>query len=163
MAASIIIADASPLIALAKLNRLDLLTALFSTLHVPDTVYSEVTIDQSRSDARVLKSFLAKHFTSHGDIECSFTKEISNILDAGEIQALALSRDLECGVLMDEMRGRKVAQHYDIQTVGILGLLMQAKRQELISEVFSLIEALQAQNYRLSSSLIKSVLELVGE
>ena len=58
---SIIVADASPLIALAKLDRLDLLNALFSTLHVPDTVYTEVTVDQSRSDARLLKVFLSEY------------------------------------------------------------------------------------------------------
>jgi len=44
-----------------------------------------------------------------------------------------------------------------------LGLLMQGKRKGLISEVSPLIEELQAQNYRLSSSLIRSVLQLVGE
>ena len=163
MSTSIIVADASPLIALAKLDRLDLLNALFSTLHVPDTVYTEVTVDQSRSDARLLKVFLAEYSTSHVEIENSFTQEISQVLDAGEIQALALSRELNCGVLMEELRGRKVAQRYDIQTVGILGLLMQGKRMGLINEVSPLIEELQAQNYRLSSSLIRSVLQLVGE
>ena len=97
------------------------------------------------------------------DMENSFTQEISLILDAGEIQALALAKELDCGVLMDELRGRKVAQRYEIKTVGILGLLMQSKRQGLVKEVAPLIEELQAQNYRLSASLIKSVLERVEE
>ena len=163
MKQSIIVADASPLIALAKLDRLDLLNSIFLSVHVPETVIIEVTVDQSRLDARLLREFLAEHSTSHVDVEDSFTQEISQILDAGEVQALALSRKLSCGVLMDELRGRKVAQRYDIKTVGVLGLLVQGKRQGLISEVLPLIEGLQRQNYRLSSSLVKSVLKLAGE
>ena len=163
MTATIIVADASPLIALAKLDRLELLNSLFSTLYLPVTVHFEVTSDQARPDARLLKLFLDEHSVPHMDMENSFTQEISRILDAGEIQALALAKELNCGVLMDELRGRKVAQRYEIKTVGILGLLMQSKRQGLVNEVAPLIEELQAQNYRLSANLIKSVLEHVGE
>ena len=50
---------------------------------------------------------------------------------------------------MDKLRCRKVAQRYDIQMVGILGLLMQGKRKGLINEVSPLIEELQAQNLSL--------------
>lgn len=163
MTASIIVADASPLIALAKLDKLALLNALFSTFHVPVTVYFEVTVDQTRPDARRLKPFLDEHSSPHSDIENSFTQSISKILDAGEIQALGLAKKLNCGVLMDEARGRKIAQRYDIKTVGILGLLIESKKQGLITEVAPLIEHLQAQDYRLSTSLINSVLERAGE
>ena len=97
-------------------------------MHVPETVIIEVTIDQSRSDARLLGEFLSEHSTSHVDVEDSFTQEISQILDTGEVQALALSRKLSCVVLMDELPVRKVAQRYDIQAVGVLGLLVQGKQ-----------------------------------
>ena len=39
MSTSIIVADASPLIGLAKLDQLALLGELFSVLHVPEAVY----------------------------------------------------------------------------------------------------------------------------
>jgi len=160
---SIIVADASPLIGLAKLKQLDLLKALFSVLHVPEAVYFEVINDQSRPDARLLKPFLDTHAKLHADIESTFTIEISPVLDIGEIQALALAQDLGCGVMMDELRGRKVAQRYEIKTVGVLGILMQGKVQGLIPEILPLIEQLQADNYRLSARLVDSVLERMGE
>jgi predicted nucleic acid-binding protein len=159
----IIVADASPLIGLAKLNQLELLSTLFSVLHVPEAVYFEVVSDQSRTDARLLQPFLDTYAQLHADIESTFTKEISPILDAGEIQALALAQDLGCGVIMDELRGRKVAQRYEIKTVGVLGVLMQGKVQGLIPEVLPFIEQLQAENYRLSARLVDSVLERMGE
>ena len=163
MIAPIIAADASPLIGLAKLDQLGLLSELFSVLHVPEAVYLEVVNDQSRKDARSLKPFLDIHANFHIEIENTFTQEIRPILDAGEIQALALAQDLGCGVMMDELRGRKVAQRYEIKTVGVLGVLMQGKVQGLIPEVSSLIEQLQVENYRLSASLVDSVLERMGE
>ncbi len=163
MTKPIIVADASPLIALAKLEKLELLHELFSDLHVPETVLLEVTVAQSRTDARLLKSYIAANFTVHSTLENPFTQEIGRILDDGEIQALALARQLDCGVLIDELRGRKVAQRYDIKTVGVLGLLMQSKQQGLVSHITPLITQLQAENYRLSSRLIESVLERMGE
>ena len=65
--------------------------------------------------------------------------------------------------MLDELRGRKVAQHYEIQTVGILGVLMQGKLQGLLPDVAPLIEQLQVENYRLSVALVDSVLERMGE
>ena len=163
MTAPIIVADASPLIALAKLDQLSLLNALFSVLHVPEMVVSEVTADQSRADARVLQGFLAEYAEVHADTDDVFTQEIGRILDAGEVQALALAQSLGCGVMMDELRGRKVAQRYNIRVVGILGILMQGKQQGLIPKVGPLIECLQSENYRLSAALVASVLERTGE
>lgn len=163
MTASIIVADASPLIALAKLDRLELLDHLFSVLHVPEMIVYEVTADQSRVDARLLRVFLSEHAEIHPDTDNDFTREIGRILDAGEIQALALAQSLGCGVMMDELRGRKVAQHYQIKTVGVLGVLMQGKQLGLIAEVRPLIEQLQVENYRLSGALVAAVLEQMGE
>ena len=67
------------------------------------------------------------------------------------------------GVLMDERRGRQWATHYKIQVYGVLGVLLQAKRIGLISCVRPIIQDLQAVDYRLSSSLIETVLRKAGE
>ncbi|MGB0849552.1 MAG: DUF3368 domain-containing protein, partial [Thiolinea sp.] len=67
MTTPIIVADASPLIALAKLDQLGLLEQLFSVLHVPEKVVSEVTADRSRPDSRLLQVFLAEHAEIHPD------------------------------------------------------------------------------------------------
>lgn len=58
---SIIVADTSPLIALAKLQQLTLLNSEFSSVHVPLTVLSEATRDMQRPDARLIRDFASKH------------------------------------------------------------------------------------------------------
>lgn len=163
MSKKIIVADASPLIALAKLDHLPLLQRVFSALHVPEIVYTEVINDLSREDSKALKTFLDANGTPHPNITNEFTQVISLTLDAGETQALALAQALNCGVLMDERRGRKVAQRHNIPAVGILGVLIQSKQQNLIKEVAPLLLKLQDENYRLSDALIRTVLERVNE
>lgn len=161
MSKKIIVADASPLIALAKLDHLPLLQQVFSAIHVPETVYTEVINDLSREDAKTLKTFLDANSTPQPNITNEFTQVISLTLDAGETQALA--QVLNCGVLMDELRGRKVAQRHNIPAVGILGVLIQSKQQNLIKEIAPLLQKLQDENYRLSDALIRTVLERVNE
>ena len=39
-----VVCDSTPLIALSKINRLDLLQDLFGTIHVPQAVYEEVVV-----------------------------------------------------------------------------------------------------------------------
>jgi len=163
MKANIIVADASPLIALAKLNQMDLVLQLFSAIHLPKTVYLEVTQNQFRSDAQVLKSFLDENAEIHSDLDNPFVLQTSRMLDAGETQALALAKELGCGVLMDEMRGRKVAMSHGISVIGLLGMLIQAKKQGAINSVAPLIQQLQVFDYRLSDALIHEVLKRVGE
>ncbi|PWQ95465.1 DUF3368 domain-containing protein [Leucothrix pacifica] len=163
MKRSIIVADAGPLIALAKLEQLELLHEIFSEVHVPETVYLEVTHHQARDDAQLLTSFIKASAELHPVLENSFVEELSQSLDDGEVQALALAQSLECGVLMDEARGRKIADYYEISVVGMLGVLLQAKQLGLIESVKPLIYQLQKANYRLSTGLVSKVLSLAKE
>lgn len=163
MSSPIIVGDAGSLIALAKLDQLSLLSTLFSEIHVPDTVCLEVTVDAHRPDVHLLNSFLNNSVQRHADCENAFVHALDSLLDAGEIQALALAKQLQCGVLMDELRGRKVAGYHHISVVGVLGVFMQAKQQGAIPQVKPLIEQLERTNYRLSHALVKAVLERMGE
>ena len=42
-----IVADTSPLIVLGRLNRLDILKALFGTIIIPDAVYQEAVVEST--------------------------------------------------------------------------------------------------------------------
>ena len=48
----LIVSDASPLIALAKINYLELLFCTFSEMHIPNAVYLEVTTTRKRLDTQ---------------------------------------------------------------------------------------------------------------
>lgn len=159
----IIVADTSPLIALAKLQQLQLLPAVFSSIHLPQQVLDEATCNLQRADARLIRSFAHGHFILHDNVDDEFCTKLRQTLDEGEVQALHLARQLDCGVLMDELSGRQVAQSYQIPVVGVLGILLKAKQSGVIASITPLIAELQREDYRLSASLIQKVLQTAGE
>lgn len=65
---------------------------------------------------------------------------------------------------MDERRGRMVATSYGLKVTGLLGVLVQAKRNKLIQVVKPLINQLIEQaDFRVSSQLYATILQIAGE
>lgn len=84
--------------------------------------------------------------------------------DAGETQAMLLYKAIDADyLLIDDKRGRRVAKINQIKTIGSLGVLLQAKRTGLISNIAPLIKQIESSPLFMSESLIQSVLELAGE
>lgn len=163
MSTKIIVADAGPLIALAKLDQLELMRQLFTDIYVPEKVFSEVTLNSKHPESSVLANYLTNHVQLNPDLENDFTQLLQHSLDDGEVQALALAKQLNSGVLMDEQRGRKLATYHAIPVVGVLGVLMKSKQMGLITEISPMLEQLQHENYHLSASLVARVLAQSGE
>ena len=165
----IIVSDASPLIALAKLDLLELLFVSFAEVHLPQAVYAEATHDRYRQDSKLIHHFINSYnqqnqaIIVHKDQDNKALVEYRNILDEGESQALALADDLGCGLLIDERLGRKIARLHDIPVVGVMGVLLHAKSKGEIQAIRPLIEQLLENNYRLSERVIELVLQRAGE
>ena len=159
----VVVSDAGPLIALAKLDLLRLLPELFSTVYVPEVVVKEATRQCERKDARDITVFARQFLNIRGDIDNAFCRSLRVLLDEGEVQALASAQELKCGVFMDEKRGRQVAIHHQIPVIGVIGLLIQAKQKQLIADVKTPLQALIRAEYRLSGDLLQRALNLAGE
>ncbi len=163
----IIVSDASPLIALAKLDHLELLFCSFSEIHIPNAVYLEVTSESQRTDAQRIGAFVTKHKAAqcfiHHDLKSAEYLIFKGRLDEGESQAMALASQLKCGVLIDERLGRSIAAQHSIPVVGIMGILLKAKESGAIERVKPLIAQLLIHKYRLSSKVINIVLNRAGE
>lgn len=159
----IIVSDAGPLIALAKLDLLDLLPQLFSIIYVPETVFKEASKKRERPDAQRIISFIPQYCRLLDDIDNDFSQSLKIQLDKGEIQAITHAKELHCGVLMDEKRGRRVAIHNKIPTIGAVGVLIQAKQKQLINDVKTPLLALKVAEYRISNTLFSEALKLAGE
>ena len=163
----LIVSDASPLIALAKINCLELLFCTFSEVHIPKAVYLEVTTTRARLDTQQIQSFVEKHLNTqcfiHADLNDDTYSIFKNRLDEGESQALSLASSLKCGVLIDERLGRSIAEQYAIPVVGIMGILLKAKEAGEIEQIKPLIDDLILYKYRLSTRVINLVLARAGE
>lgn len=84
--------------------------------------------------------------------------------DAGETAAMLLYKQLDADyLLIDDKRGRKVPAINQINTVGSLGVLLQAKRVGLVTSIAPLLAEIDASPVFISRNLLETVLELAGE
>jgi predicted nucleic acid-binding protein len=160
---SLIVADTGPLIALAKIDQLDLLRHFYKKISIPETVFAEATQDLSWHDASRIHVFVEQYVEVALDKDSGIVKELFMRLDAGESQALALADAMNCPVLLDERRGRTVAKQMNISIVGTVGLLVKAKQEGLIVELRKYLIEMTEHGYRLSPALIQQALKVVGE
>jgi len=86
-------------------------------------------------------------------------------LDEGESQALALALEIHAdGVLIDEAHGRAVALELGMVPIGVLGILVRAKKRGHLPAVAPVIEALLTRaRFRMADELVQSALRLAGE
>lgn len=110
-----VIANATPLIAFALLERLDLLRQMFDEIVVPATVYEEVTARGSDRPGAVAISQADWLQIASPKAEPTIEPMLLG-LDAGEMEVLLLARETQPDwVLIDERQGRRVAQERGLQ------------------------------------------------
>jgi len=153
----VIVGDSSALIALAVVDKLELLEKLYDTLYVPQAVYDEVTqIDRPQSDK--LKTFL------QSKVKIVHLNIAKLGLGLGELEAITLYKELDANILLiDDDRAKKYALLNDVKVIGSLGILIKAKEKKYIQKVKPLLEIIQKSKIYISDKLIDKILELCNE
>lgn len=154
---AIIIADAGPFIALAKIGRLTLLQQLFTQVVITQTIKDEVLGTPSH-DAHLITDALAE-----GWLQCvpdpKLETVVSRSLGLGEKTAIeyALQSKQEVLLLMDDTLARKKALHHQLNIVGTCMLIYTAENKKLITNADALIAEMQQKGYRISAQVITLV------
>ena len=121
----VVVADAGPLIALARSDRLSLLASLYGSVLVPETVLVELRVDSDRPGARLLSAALAGGLIQPQALALGCAAELARLrllLDAGEAAAILLAKQTDCRfLLIDERRGRDIARRRGLPVVGLAG------------------------------------------
>jgi len=160
----IIISDTSPISNLFIVNRLHLLHDIYDRIIIPDAVYSELmALKQSNFNLSEIQNALWIEQKKVADI--SLLKQYENIIDKGESEAMVLAKELKADLLLiDESRGRRIAAQEGIRTIGLLGVLIEAKKMRLIKEVKPVMDELKAMaRFRIKEELYNEILKLTGE
>lgn len=153
--------NASPLILLGKLGRIDLLEQLAKQIMVPQAVLCEVA-SGGAADAgigntlvwaqnRVIEDILVPISISGWD------------LGAGESQVLAHCILGRYRAVLDDGEARAAAKVHSVPLVGSLGVILRARKAGLIPTARPLVEQLVESGSYLSPELIRQALIKVGE
>jgi predicted nucleic acid-binding protein len=130
----IVVADSSPLIALCRIGRLHLLHQLFGQLLIPDAVWTELTGSET-GKIGTSEILSAAWIERRSVIDESLVDLLRQDLGAGESEAIVLAREIRADVLlMDERRGRNAAKRLGLTCTGLVGVLMEARRQGIVSD-----------------------------
>jgi predicted nucleic acid-binding protein len=156
----VVVADAGPLIALARLDALPLLSALFARVWVTETVLAECVAGGERSESKNIRAAVA---ADQLHVRPAPTGQPAWAVDAGEASASATALELRAGVVMDDRAGRRLAARMGLPVVGVLGVLVLAKRAWRVSEIRPLVQALTDSGYYLAGSVVDQALALAGE
>ena len=153
-----IVSETGPIIAFARIQRLDILRSVAEEIAVPEAVYRElIAVRPGLPGSKVTEEY---PWLRRYQIKRSL---VAPDLHDGEREAISLALELGVRVLLDEERGRRFARRRMVEVIGSLGILVVAKQQGVIPEVRPLVEALVATGYWISADVIEGLLRLVGE
>jgi len=144
-----VVSNASALINLARIGKFNLLHELYGELVIPEAVWQEVVIKAA--------AWNKKHVITNRQLVHALQQE----LDAGEAEAIALSSEIKAELLlMGERLGRETAHHLGLRCIGLIGLLIEARRKGLISAVKPHLDALRDMaGFRIKDELYLRVLQ----
>ena len=160
----IVVSNSSPLIALCIVNSLDLLHALYGTIHIPEAVFHEVVI---RGGGRPGATAVANTpwIVQHAPANQQTVDQLLSVgLDKGESEAIVLASELSASLLiLDESAARTVARRRGLQVTGTLGVLIAAKNARMVPAIKPLLGQLNAAGFYLSPQVIAHAIRLAGE
>jgi predicted nucleic acid-binding protein len=170
----VVIADAGPLIALARLDALHLLAGLYGQVSVPQTVWQEATAGGVFADsARIVAAQSAGTLLVIPDTDLDFDSRGNSraalaLLDEGELAAIAQALHLRTQgrsslLVLDDAAARAAAQRQQLPLIGTVGILLRSKERGLIEAVAPLLRALQDNAYFVSPQLVSTALMLAHE
>ncbi len=154
----IVVSDASPLIALARIGRIDLLRSLFGRLLVPDAVWSEVA-EAGAGKWGAENVVQASWIERRSIMDKALVNLLRHDLGAGEAEAIVLARESNADfVLMDERLGRSAARNLGLKAVGVVGVLIEARERGLITDPSEIVDRLHRQaGFWISAELRKLI------
>lgn len=136
-----IVINTGPLIALMRMEALEVAAKLDLVFKAPDEVRLELEAGAVAGHPPVRPAWLAIQ-----PLTSALPVMVTSVLDAGEAAVIQLALDEGIGrVCIDELKGRRMALAVGLKGTGTLGLLGKAKREGLISDVRPFLSrALQA-------------------
>ena len=152
----IVVSDTSPITALLTIQKIDLLRLLYGDVKIPMAVARELLAYHDR-----LPDFIQAVPVN----ESPLLDQLKEQLDRGEAEAIVLAKELHADILLiDESLGRKAARLERLPIIGLMGILLIAKKKGLVASMRDLIDRLETEaGFYLSRQVKEKILSVAGE
>jgi len=153
----IVISDTSPLRYLIAIGHVDVLPVLYGRILCPPEVLAECQHSMSPAALRAWittpPAWLVVVTTAS-----SWTHSEVARLDEGEAAAIRLAHEQAADLLlMDERKGRQIAQRLGFRVSGILAVIADVSRSQLLDFDQAAFKLTQETNFRVSPMVIEAI------
>jgi predicted nucleic acid-binding protein len=161
-----VVSDTSPLLGLSAIGYLDLLKDQFGEVLIPQSVLAELRLETDFRGTVAIQQALSHGWLAPREIQNEpLARSLLSELHKGEAEAITLAIDLHLDmIVMDERIGRDRAKALGLNTVGILGVLLNAKRHGRLASIETAMKSLRREiGFFISEQLYQEVLKQAGE
>lgn len=154
--ARVVLADAGPLIALARLDALSLLAKLFGSVIAPAAVHGECLAKETEDSRRIEAAIKAGWLRIESPVMP--LPPIPRSLGEGEKQAIALAQSHPRSLLiLDDRLARRQAARLGLAFMGTVRLLVIAEQRGLVDSAERGVDDLRRSGYRISPDILRRI------
>ncbi|MFK7905234.1 MAG: DUF3368 domain-containing protein [Chitinophagales bacterium] len=149
-----ILSNTSPLIALYNIGQLDILKELYGTVIITEDVKDE--FHGAIPDWIIVKPVEDK----------AYQLNLESVVDRGEASIIALAVEMstiEHVLILDDLKGRKLARKLGLKITGTLGVVLKAKVKGIIPLVKPILEDLKNDGLWIATKIENEILLIAGE
>ncbi|MCX8027423.1 MAG: DUF3368 domain-containing protein [Thermodesulfovibrionales bacterium] len=156
---SVVISNSSPLIALASIERLDLLKRIWGEILIPDGVYEEVIVKgEGKKGADAIKDACNDWIKRSSVNNKSVVEVLQYSLDRGEAEVIALGQEKRASLLIiDNREPRGFAKSINMKVIGTIGVIKLAWQKGYITKPIKAIEQILINGFWIDERLINQL------
>jgi predicted nucleic acid-binding protein len=139
-----VVCNTSPLLLLAKIQRLALLPQLYTAILVPRAVLDELGVKPDQ-EATQIQALVASGTLTRQPVTLPSLATVPATLGRGEREAIALALETAADlVVLDDHQGRRVARTQGLAVTGTIGVLIEARARGLVPALRPELDRLRA-------------------
>ena len=155
----IVIADTGALISLGHIEHIGLIEEIFGDFYIAQAVWEELkNYENPEFNDKFLNDLKGRV------VKIKARNYLSMVMDYGESESVILYEELQADyLLIDDNKARIVAESFNVNCIGSIGLLIKAKQKGLIVELKPVFEKWISVGRYFSRKLLNKILTDLGE
>lgn len=143
-----IISNTSCLIVLDNIGMLDVLKELYGKVFITEEV--------SKEFGKTVPDWIEVRKVSDN----KYLKLMKNFIDLGEASTIALAVETDdIVIILDDLKARKLAQKLNLKITGTIGVLIKARKRNIITSTQEVLNKLRNEGFRISDEIEKEFLK----